>query len=195
VTPVWDYTVEAHASLLAELIKAYDHTCLHIVAHSFGGAVALLLPPELLGRLATFVNIEGNLLPEDCGLASRRTASVTIEQFESSLLPIFKTDFPSGPGYFELDRAEPIAFFESARSLLVWSDSGKLLETFKALQCPRLYVYGERSDVSYALKELGDIPTLRAPSCGHFVTGDNPEWFFARFSDFLLANLSSPEIS
>ena len=68
--------MEAQARVCAEILKEFSDRNLHIVAHSMGGAVALLLPDDILNDTKTFANIEGKLVGADCGVASRRIISV-----------------------------------------------------------------------------------------------------------------------
>ena len=66
------------------------------------------------------------------------------------------------------------AFHATARSLVEWSDGGRLLEIFRALQVPKVYVYGEHSANPDVLTHLRDIPQYPIAGCGHFVMTDKP---------------------
>ena len=41
----------------------------HLIGHSMGGLTALILGDEHPGRVSSFINIEGNVSPEDCFLS------------------------------------------------------------------------------------------------------------------------------
>jgi pimeloyl-ACP methyl ester carboxylesterase len=66
------------------------------------------------------------------------------------------------------------AFHASARSLAEWSDSGQLLEIFRALPVPKAYVCGEESANPDVLAHLEAIPTYRIADCGHFIMVEKP---------------------
>ena len=68
----FSYSMEDHAEICAALLQQFSYERLHLLAHSMGGAIALLLPPNILDSVESFANIEGNLIAADCGIASRR---------------------------------------------------------------------------------------------------------------------------
>ena len=49
----------------------------HLVGHSMGGVTALLLADRAPGRVLSFVDIEGNVAPEDCFLSRQITIHPT----------------------------------------------------------------------------------------------------------------------
>ncbi|GAB1193233.1 hypothetical protein APSETT444_002436 [Aspergillus pseudonomiae] len=51
------------------LLDHYGVTKFHLSGHSMGGLTALLLASEIPDRVLSFVNIKGNLAPEDCFLS------------------------------------------------------------------------------------------------------------------------------
>ena len=67
------------------------------------------------------------------------------------------------------------AFHACAKSLVAWSDSGRLLEIFQALAVPKAYVYGERSANPDVLSRLAGVPTYLVADCGHFVMIEKPD--------------------
>jgi pimeloyl-ACP methyl ester carboxylesterase len=170
----FSYSLEDHAAILSGVILGIPCEHIHIVAHSFGGAVALLLDPEILSKAKTFINCEGNLIGEDCGLASRGTISVSFDQFENEVLPEFKKIFPNGPGYFEFDRMSPSAFYRSAQSLVGWSDSEALLNRFLSLNCTKVFLYGAENRGMSVLQRLPGVQSVEVVNSGHFLFGENP---------------------
>jgi len=82
----FSYALEDHAAVVAEVLAALPAERLHVVAHSMGGAVALLLlRSRQAERIVSFINVEGNLIGEDCGLLSRPAAELGFERFEQLL--------------------------------------------------------------------------------------------------------------
>ena len=172
------YTLQSHAKTIENLLAIYPSHRHHIVAHSMGAAIALLLPEKRLKQITTFTNIEGNLIEEDCGLISRHSSDVSFEtfvkhHFKRTKNPLWNTELRK----FSLDDASPMAFYKSAKSLVSWSESGKLLKIFTALKCRKTYVYGEKNKRAPVLAALEGVEKIPVPGCGHFVMNDNPEHF------------------
>ncbi|MBI2144315.1 alpha/beta hydrolase [Candidatus Woesearchaeota archaeon] len=186
----FSYSMEGQAEACRLLLGGLKPTRIHIVAHSMGAAVGLLLAEKIQGTLASFVNVEGNLTGEDCGFISRRIASVPFENFKTLLISQLKGEIAKLPGKgnqlwsSQIGKSDPLAFYQSARSLVEWSDSGQLLERFRSLAARKAYVYGEDSRIS-ALHKLGRIPLIKIPKSGHFVMADNPNEFYARLAEFI----------
>lgn len=173
------YTLKSHAQAIENLLAIYPSHRHHIVAHSMGAAIALLLPENRLKHITTFVNIEGNLIREDCGLISRNSSDVSFEtfvkhHFKRTKNPLWNTEYRN----FSLDAASPWAFYKSAKSLVYWSESGKLLKIFTALKCRKAYVYGDKNKEAPVLATLEDLEKIPVAGCGHFVMNDNPDHFY-----------------
>jgi len=189
--PDFSYSMEAQADVVGQIIRSFPVPRLHVVAHSMGGAVALLLDPNILGSLVSLVNVEGNLVHEDCGVISDRTTSDSYDVFRKTFPSSFETDFNTDGGwYFAFDESAPIAFYKSAKSLVEWSDSGELLRKFGCLACHRAYVYGDKNDKMPVLtrlrKELPDVALLSVPDAGHFMMNENPEEFYRLIASTVL---------
>ena len=182
----FSYKMEDQASVCAEVLKEISSKQVHIVAHSMGGAIGLLLPSALLNSALTFANLEGNLIRKDCGIVSRKTISVSFQKFEKKVLPDLKDLSKSfGEGRFFLDSALPLGFYKSAESLVRWSDSGELISRFKNLPCRKSYFYGERNADLDVLHRLNTIEKVMISRSGHFMINDNPEEFYSRLRIFL----------
>ena len=183
----FSYELEDQALIYARTAKEHapqgPH---HIVAHSMGGAIALLMPQDILQAAASFADLEGNLSSTDGGVVSRRTISVPYPEFEQGILPEFKIMAQElGEGRFFLDQALPLAFYKSAGSLVRWTDSGELLERFKRLKCKKRYYYGESNTQTVALERFKGIETQMIAGAGHFLMNDNPGQFYTNLQEFL----------
>ena len=182
----FSYKMEDQASVYADVVKKIPSKKIHIIAHSMGGAIGLLLPPALLNSALTFANLEGNLISEDCGIVSRKAISVSFQKFENELLPDLRALSKTlGEGRFFLDSALPLGFYKSAESLVRWSDSGDLLLRFKNLSCRKSYFYGEKNSDMDILHRLNTIEKVMIGSSGHFMMNDNPDEFYSRLRTFL----------
>ncbi len=188
----FSYTMEAQARICAEILTEFSDKNLHIIAHSMGSAVALLFPDEILNGAKTFVNVEGNLIGADCGIASRKIISVPPAVFESDILPELRDKFNSlGEGYAAIDSTSADALYRSAESLVAWSDSNKLLEVFLALPCRKAYFYGDENAEHRTVASVGDVPKVKIKLSGHFPMNDNPEDFYDELYKFVTASVTT----
>jgi pimeloyl-ACP methyl ester carboxylesterase len=173
------YKMEELADVTRLVIGRFATERTVLVAHSMGGAVGLLLA-ENLPNLEMFINLEGNLIPEDAGIISRSIAqqseeefvgrgyNTILEQLESSGVE----DLRAWAGWFKM--ASPIAVYRSACSLVEWSDSNKLIERFNKLP-KSAYVYGDQADTTNLRRQFGaGVVTRSIAGAGHFMMLDNP---------------------
>lgn len=188
------YRVEDHAESLKKLLTQITFTKLHLVAHSMGGAIGLLLGEDYKEKISTFINVEGNLIGADCGLISRKTAAATFEEFTNHVFAdiqaaVAATGQPGSKLWGEVwtKETDPKAFWLSAKSLLSWSESGKLLPMFNGLKSNKMYIYGEKSGKPKVLQGLDKtIKTVEISDSGHFPMNDNPDEFYKELVSFLL---------
>ena len=180
----FSYSMEEQAEISRLLINKINPKKVHIVVHSMGGAIGILLAEKISEKLGTFINIEGNLIDEDCGLMSRKAAGVSYEKFRDFLFPQIKSfaknakDNGSNLWVKWAEKADDLGFYKSSQSLVELSDSGKLLKKYKDIKCKKIYFYGERSPVLNLVSKLqksDDIKIISVPNSGHFVMNDNPE--------------------
>jgi len=175
----FSYTLKDQARVCSKLLRGFSAKRLHIVAHSMGGAVALLLDDDLLQSVKSFVNIEGNLIGADCGMISRKIAKTSFERLETEILPkLYEKTAGLEKGYAAIDFTSAKAMYQSAKSLVAWSDTEKLLGTFLGLRCLKSYFYGERNARLPILKRLDNISKIEINNSGHFSMLDNPDGFY-----------------
>lgn len=183
------YSLQSYADITNIVLEKLSPKKVSMVCHSMGGAVGLIATQER-SDLTMFVNVEGNLVASDCGIVSRSTANQSLGAFRRSGYRNFlqalrrsgsKPDEAWARWYAQ---ADPRALHETARSLVEWSDSNKLLDLFKSLH-GRVYIYGENETKSYLLPELRGISTYRMAKAGHFVMLDNPGEFYTLLSKLL----------
>jgi len=190
-------TMENFAAMLRELLGQYRFQRLHVVTHSLGGAPGFLLvrPGEL--PLASFTNIEGNLVAEDCSMLSRRAAASPFETFRDvNLRKLLLAAAESEDKGLRLwarwaRSSHPRAIHQCSISLVEWTDSGQLLQIYRGLAVPRIYVHGERSANPPAIAAIRDLSVAEIPDCGHFVMNERPDLFYPLLARFIRDGSSS----
>lgn len=164
----------------------------HLVGHSMGGLTALMLAHRVPDQVLSFIDIEGNVAPEDCFLSrqiiSHRTDDA--EAFFADFIDrIWQSPYFSSPLYAaslrHKVRADAVrGIFESMVAL---SDHGDLMTKFLGLPCPRMFMYGEQNaTLSYLeLLQRNGVELAEIPRCGHFPMYSNPPVMWERISEFL----------
>lgn len=176
--------MEDQAEVLFQLLKNIPHKEIHIIAHSMGNAVGLLLSKKL-SNIKSYTNVEGNLISEDAGLLSRKTASVSFEEFDKNFFNELR-DIIGGLDEVgakiwveQTKKASPLAFYRSASSLRDWSDNGELMEIFEGLSCKKAYLYGSDNMTMPIVGRLSEDLKIEIPNSGHFIMDDNSEAFLS----------------
>ncbi len=186
----FSYDMKELAAVCGSFLSHFPNKRVHIIGHSMGGAVGLLLADSIHERVASFINVEGNLIGQDCTV-SRRKSSSSFENFKTKQLPamIHSMAMSDEPGRrlwsVLMKKADPRALYLSARSLVQWSDSGILLKQFLELTCSKVYVYGEFNSFMKVLRMLGDLPAICISKSGHFPMNDNPDEFYYSVASFI----------
>lgn len=164
----------------------------HLVGHSMGGLTALLLAHEDPDRVLSFINIEGNVAPEDCFL-SRQIIDFPAENaetfFDDFIERVWHSPFYSCPLYAASlrDKVRANAVRGIFTSIVDLSDHGDLLAKFLSLLCSRLFMYGEQNaSLSYLPYLQAGGVSLASISCsGHLPMYSNPVEMWARIAAFL----------
>ena len=177
------YRLQDHAEIILHLLEQVPFERLHIVGHSIGGGIGLILAENGNLPLASFINVEGNLLGHDCDMLSRRAAETPEELFVSNkfaklLEKASESEAADIRDWAKMaERTDAYAFHRSAVSLVEWSDSGRLYEIFAALTVPKVYIYGEYSANDDVIAHLEGIRKIEISNAGHFLTTDQSELF------------------
>ncbi len=179
----FSYTMEDQAELCLRLLRRFPYQRLHLVAHSMGGAVALLMT-EQLAQLSSFANLEGNLISEDCGLLSRGIVRSSFDDYQKQGFADHQREFAGDP-QLRFEQTTATAVYKSAQSLAGWSDSGKLLKIFTNLPGKTAYIFGEENARMPILRQLDSDQLLMIPDSGHGMMTDNPESFYTALAEFI----------
>lgn len=183
----YSYDLADQARLLQGLLDQHASRRIHLVAHSMGGTLALLLPPRVLARLASLVLVEPRLVAASCSV-TREITALDFAHFEGEFLPQFRRRVAGDPRQaFDVDLADPLAFHRSSASLVHWAGSGEMAGRFLAAACPHWFVYGALNAHLAELQLLPPALTVAVAGAAHFPMQDNPDGFYAALGRLLRA--------
>jgi pimeloyl-ACP methyl ester carboxylesterase len=180
----FSYSMEDQAKIIEQLFAMLPEWDIHIVAHSMGGAIALLFSDDFFSRIKSFANVEGNLVSEDCGILSRGIANIIYEEYKSNLYPKHLSEFQNHQ-QLRFEESTPLAIFKSADSLVQWSDSGELINKYKSLECKKSYFYGVQNSGMAVLNRLEFVNKFVIQGSGHGMMTENPEEFYSKVAEFI----------
>ncbi|MGV9349861.1 alpha/beta fold hydrolase [Streptomyces spiralis] len=163
----------------------------HLVGHSMGGLTALLLAHQAPDRVLSFVNIEGNVAPEDCFL-SRQIVTYPAgddEAFFKNFTERARSSPSTSSALFAACLHHKVrtgvvrGIFESMVDL---SDHGDLMNKFLSLSCPRMFMYGEENSfLSYLAKlRSNGVELAEIAHSGHWPMYAHPPAMWERIADF-----------
>ena len=183
--------MEDHARAVAALLDQVGAPGVHLIGHSMGGAVGLLLA-ELPGSAPlSHVSIEGNLVADDCRFGSRAIAAAPRDDFVDRGIDELRAapgkSASAGEALYPtwVAQVDALALHRSASSLVLWSDSDKLLTRFRSAAQPKLYVFGARNHEADVLGRLPEIAKVAIEGAGHFVMNDQPRRFYRILANFI----------
>jgi pimeloyl-ACP methyl ester carboxylesterase len=163
----------------------------HLVGHSMGGLTALTLADRVPERVLSFVNIEGNVAPEDCFLSRQivthraEDPAEFLEEFAARTHPA--DEFSSALYASNVDsKVDPRVVRGVFESMVYLSDNADLLTRFTSLPFPRMFMYGEQN------ASLSYLPALRAAGVelaeiafsGHWPMYSNPVEMWSALAGF-----------
>ena len=174
------YKLEEHAAVLAAVIDCHALKRIHLVAHSMGGTIALLLPARTLSRLRSLVLVEPRLFNSSCGIAAE-AAKFTFEKFVAGEFSRIGRRASNDPrAAYDLRRADPAAFYHSSCSLVQWTRGRTMLDRFEQAPCKKAFIYGVENRFLQEVGEISNDLTIGVGHSGHFVMRDNPDEFYRR---------------
>lgn len=182
------YTIDAHADTLAEALRKAGVAGASVIAHSMGGAVAVVLAhrhPELVDAL---VLVDADLDPapplsEQPG--SSGIAGYTEEEFVAHGWKEVRDRV--GPHWWSTMRLADLRGLHRTAVSLAQGTQPAIRELLKALPIPRAFLHpeGDEPEAAGDLSAAG-VQVIAIPESGHTIMLDNPE-AFARTLRALLA--------
>ncbi|MFH9086500.1 alpha/beta fold hydrolase [Streptomyces sp. NPDC017673] len=174
------YTLEDHADAVAAALDAAGAAGAELIAHSMGGAVAVVLAhrrPDLVSRL---VLTEANLdaFPPPTAGSSGIAAYGEDEFVEVGYARVLEVVGPLWAATMRL--ADPRALHRSAVGLRNGSDP-VMRTLLEGLPVDRVFLQGEHSGELAGREglEAAGVRVVRVPGAGHNVMFDNPDAFVA----------------
>jgi pimeloyl-ACP methyl ester carboxylesterase len=171
----------------------------HLVGHSMGGLTALLLAHQAPDRVLSFVDIEGNLAPEDCFLSRQVVthAADDPERFLDGFIERMRRSPYSASALYAASLRHKVRARAVQRiftSMVELSDHGDLVKKFLALPVPRMFMYGEQNaSLSYLpLLRANGVELAQISHSGHFPMYSNPPVMWERIAAFLDTSSSAP---
>jgi len=157
----------------------------------YSGLTAWVRAHHCPARVISFVDIEGNIAPEDCFL-SRQVVDYPADDPQVVFAAfIERTRHASDPASALYAAGLPYKVRAGAvrgifSSMVEWSDHGDLMSRFLGLACPRLFMYGEQNAALSYLPHIQAQGVRLAPiaDCGHFPMYSNPIAMWQQIADF-----------
>ena len=146
-----------------------------------GGLTALLLADRVRDRVVSFIDIEGNVAPEDCFLSRQIVhhpggdAEKFLDAFADRVgrAPTSSSALYAAGVRHKVRAGAVRGIFESMVEL---SDHGDLMAGFLSLPFPRMFLYGQQNASLSYLQHLADngVQLAEIPSSGHWPMYANP---------------------
>ena len=161
---------------------------------SMGGLTTLLYLRDVRpGKVKAYVNIEGNLMPEDC-MFSSKVVTYDFDTFTRKIFPytIVEMKKNGNTGYHVIANNLQLntnvsSYYHYSFQTVKYSATGELLDQYLSLDIPRIFIYGE------ANRRLSYLPKLtqagmnvkEISNSDHFVFYDNPKELYEAIGDFV----------
>jgi len=179
------------AALLLDLIAAHgEGRSVALLGHSAGGLVVTRVA-QALPSVRCVVNVEGNVTDADNFISGKAAQAEDVDAWRRDLLEGMRGRAETDEAFrrYSLDLARPSSATLREWALDIVAETGKARggDLFRALACPKLYVYGGRSIAPESLDYLArhDVPRLAFPDAGHSPMIDEPARFYSAVAEFI----------
>jgi pimeloyl-ACP methyl ester carboxylesterase len=161
---------------------------------SMGGLTTLLyLRNGGLNKVKAYINIEGNLLPEDC-MFSGKVIKYDFNTFKTEIFPktILDMKAKGNTGFHIIANNLQLntnvkSYYHYSFQTVEYSATGDLLKQFISMPIPKIFIYGaENNTLSYISELLSSGVTVKEISnSNHFVFYDNPKELYDVMANFI----------
>ncbi|MFF5209758.1 alpha/beta fold hydrolase [Streptosporangium sp. NPDC000396] len=182
------YTMEEHADTLATVLRTAGAAGAQLIAHSMGGAVAILLAGRHPDLVSNLILIDTGLDPVPPAPGSPGSSGITAYT-EEDFLRYGRREVRDrvGPHWWSTMRlADPRALHRSAASR-ARGTTPTLRELLLRLEIPRAFLYPAQDGPPLGAGELrsSGVRVVPIADSGHNITLDNPEAFVRVTSELL----------
>ena len=174
------------------VLKYYNVDNFHLAGHSMGGLTALMLLNTGAINAKSFIDIEGNVSPEDCFLSRQ------INEYPNEDPDVFLKEFTermrnlggySNPLYAANLKSKVASRVVKPifKSMVELSDHGNLMDKFLNLNCAKTFIYGEENrSLSYLpYLEKNGVLLNEISDSSHFPMYSNPPELWNAIYDFI----------
>lgn len=161
---------------------------------SMGGLTTLLyLKNHGQNNVKAYINIEGNLLPEDC-MFSSKVVKYDFDTFANEVFPKTILDMKANgnTGYHIIANNLQLntnvkSYYNYSFQTVEYSATGELLKQFMALSIPKVFIYGQENNSLSYIPELiqNSVNINEISNSNHFVFYDNPKELYVVIGDFV----------
>lgn len=161
---------------------------------SMGGLTTLLyLKNGGTNKVKAYINIEGNLMPEDC-MFSGKVVTYDFAIFANKVFPqtIVEMKNKGNTGYHIIANNLELntnikSYYNYSFQTVKYSSTGELLQQFLSLPIPRIFIYGEENKNLSYIPDLikNNISIKEISNSNHFVFYDNPKELYDVIGDFI----------
>jgi pimeloyl-ACP methyl ester carboxylesterase len=187
-------SVDDLASITSLFIEQLQITDFILCGTSMGGLTTLLYLKQFgESKVKAYINIEGNLLPEDC-MFSSKVVTYDFETFARQIFPrtILEMKANGNTGYHIIANNLELntnvkSYYHYSFKTVEYSSTGDLLKQFIAMRLPKIFIYGqENSSLSYIPELIKNGVTVKEISnSNHFVFYDNPKELYEVIGAFV----------
>ena len=182
-----------------QFIKKLHLDNFFLAGASMGGLIAMLYLSKYGSKnVKGFINIEGNLMPEDC-MFSGKVVVHKYKHFEKTVFPetIVNMKKNGNAGYHVIANNLELntnvkSYYNYSFQTVEYSKTGALLQQYLEMNIPRIFIYGEENKgLSYIPKLIENKMNIKMISnSNHFIFYDNPRELYKATAEFvkLLAN-------
>lgn len=181
-------------SISALFIKQLNIPRFVLCGTSMGGLTTLLyLKNHNKNFVKAYINIEGNLLPEDC-MFSSKVITYDWDTFREVVFPKTVTDMKSfgNTGYHIIANNLQLntnvkSYYHYSFQTVAYSATGELLQQFIGLEMPKVFIYGEENRTLSYIPQLlkSGVNVKEISGSNHFVFYDNPKELYDVIGEFV----------
>jgi pimeloyl-ACP methyl ester carboxylesterase len=200
-----DYSFDSQIDRLATLLDETNTDRVHIIGHSMGGDLGTLFCGKYSARTVSFVNVEGDLTPDDRFITNKvieadrdgRFVQWLRDDFARGIVVNWAESWPSCVRYLaSLQLCAPSAFLTSAQQIYDLNaaapnrDGGIIGVQYLRLSLTKVFCSGSESLSSGSKAFLTNNNLLHRPfpKTFHWVMLDAPQAFYGFLADFIAQN-------